>query len=222
MELFVVRQFAEFVRPSQIAQNMVLLFDAECQPDITMLKEHAGEDAEAVFCRFLLPRIYVLTPTNGRFPKRYEAQYTEWRDTYLKDIEASYLAHSRNRMRELDQLLQVIQSAFTDLKPNELRSATVAALEIIKEARAESAGKAQVNLQLQSPDGKAKLTLSAWLNSLPPEKFEEIKEKIERGEHIELPAHVESGNPANSASNGSAEGSGSTEGSNKPTETLPD
>ena len=226
MELFVVRQFAEFVYPLEIAKNLIVLFDTECQPDIQMLQEHAGDKdpdaAEVVFCRFLMPKIYVLSPNHSRFPAKYTDPYQSWREAYLKDIDASYLAHSRNRMRELDKLLRTMDSAFEQLKPNELRQATVATLEIIKEARAESAGKTQMNLEISSADGRAKVTLSAWLQSLPPEKFEEIREKIERGEQIQLPAHVESGDSLDNASNGSAERSGSAASGDKPSETDPD
>lgn len=210
LELFVVRQFAEFVNPFQIAKNIMDVYYDACESDLRVLVEAGNEEqAQQAFAQFLLRRIYQLSPRVEKFPKKYQELYNQWRDAYLNDLDASYLAHSRNRLRELDKLYSKAESAIaTQIKPADVRGIVVACLEILKEARTESN---KTELSASYNQGDVKISLHTYLASLPPERVMEIKEKISRGEPIELPDTVESGYSLNPVRDGSGRGASGEE-----------
>ena len=223
MELFVVRQFAEFVNPLQIALNLMQIYYDECEPDLTALTEqHGKDDAKQLFGQFLLSRIWNLSPRQSKFPKMYVNEYNTFRTQYLNDMDACYLTHSRNRMRELDKLFAKAEGAITaHTKPTDIRACTMACLEIIKESRAES-NKTQVNASFTNEEGNIKISMHTYLASLPQEEVLAIKGKIERGEPVELPNTVESGHQLNPAENGSGQRTSETQGSGGSTKASTD
>ena len=194
IELFVVRQFAEFVMPNQIAINITLRFYDECKADLLNYFEKFGDDGEKEFCKFLLRRIHKLSPNHSQFPKKYQDPYNEWRREYLKDIDSSFLYHPRNRLRALDELYEKAKgSTMAAAKPNEIQHGMRACLEILKEAAVESEN-IEANVEVSTAtNGKAKTPLRTYVQSLPEEKVIELKGKIKRGESIELPDWVETG-----------------------------
>ena len=194
IELFVVRQFAEFVMPNQIAINITQLFYDECKADLLNYIEKFGDDGEKEFCKFMLRRIHKLSPNHSQFPKKYQYPYNEWRREYLKDIDSSFLYHPRNRLRELDELYEKAKgSTMAAAKTNEIQHGMRACLEILKEAAVESEN-IEANVEVSTAtNGKAKTPLRTYVQSLPEEKIIELKGKIKRGESIELPDWVETG-----------------------------
>ena len=193
IELFVVRQFAEFVMPNQIAINITLRFYDECEADLLNYIEKFGDDGEKEFCKFLLRRIHKLSANHSQFPKKYQYPYNEWRREYLKDIDSSFLYHPRNRLRALDELYEKVdESLMAATKPNEIRQGMEECLKILKEAAVESEI-AKVSIGASTFNGNAKIQLDTYLQSLPQAKLIELKGKIKRGESIEFPDWVETG-----------------------------
>ena len=193
IELFVVRQFAEFVMPNQIAINITLRFYDECEADLLNYIEKFGDDGEKEFCKFLLRRIHKLSANHSQFPKKYQYPYNEWRREYLKDIDSSFLYHPRNRLRALDELYEKVdESLMAATKPNEIRHGAEACLKILKAAAVEPEI-AKVSIGASTFNGNAKIQLDTYLQSLPQAKLIELKGKIKRGESIEFPDWVETG-----------------------------
>ena len=193
IELFVVRQFAEFVMPNQIAINITLRFYDECEADLLNYTEKFGDDGEKEFCKFLLRRIHKLSPNHSQFPKKYQYPYNEWRREYLKDIDSSFLYHPVNRLRALHELYEKVdESLMAAAKPNEIQHGMRACLEILKAAAVESEI-AKVSIGASTFNGNAKIQLDTYLQSLPQAKLIELKGKIKRGESIEFPDWVETG-----------------------------
>ena len=193
IELFVVRQFAEFVMPNQIAINITLRFYDECEADLLNYTEKFGDDGEKEFCKFLLRRIHKLSPNHSQFPKKYQYPYNEWRREYLKDIDSSFLYHPVNRLRALHELYEKVdESLMAAAKPNEIQHGMSACLEILKAAAVESEI-AKVSIGASTFNGNAKIQLDTYLQSLPQAKLIELKGKIKRGESIEFPDWVETG-----------------------------
>ena len=194
IELFVVRQFAEFVMPNQIAINITQQFYEDCEADLLNYIERFGDDGEKEFRKFLLRRIHKLSPNHSQFPKKYQDPYNEWRREYLEDIDASFLYHPVSRLRALDELCRKVgELLMATTKVREVVHCVRAYLEILKEAAVESEN-IEANAEVSTAvSGKATTSLRTYIQSLPEEKIIELEEKIERGESIELPDWVETG-----------------------------
>ena len=225
LELFVVRQFAEFVNPYQIALNVMNIYYDECEPDLnTLVEAHGGgeeaaEKAQQMFANFLLRRIYNLSPKNVNFPKKYQGEYSTWRAGYLTGLDESYLYHSRNRQRELDKLYQKAESTLNiQTKGSDVRACVAACVQILEQSRIE-ANKTSMDLEATNKEGTVKISLHTYLSSLPPEKIMEIKEKIASGQPIDLPDTVDAGYSINPPENGSGQGTSGQESGNGSTET---
>ena len=155
VELFVVRQYAEYVNPMNICRNIVDVFYEYCKTDI----EKYGEDE---FLAYLLRgRVNALSPGRKSFPKKYEQNYKDFRQAYLEDFDNSYLAHSRNRMRELDKLYEhLIRRLETEEDAAQFRQGLIAAKDIIKESRAEREN-AKITVEASIEEGQARVAREA-------------------------------------------------------------
>ena len=115
LKLFVVRQYAEFITAIDICENIITGFSELCEEDII---EH-GEDE---FKTYLLRKIYKLTPETIVFPKKYQEPFDEFRESFLKDVNNSYLFHSKNRLQELDDMYSSVKRAVVNGgEPSEVR-----------------------------------------------------------------------------------------------------
>ena len=180
VELFVVKQYAEFTNAMDICQSVIQMFFKYCEKDI---EKHG----EALFTAFLLRKIYQLTPENSRFPKKYQENYNEWRKVYLKDLGNCYLSHSKNRMRELDAIYIAVRSRLQGEKdPVEFRQGAQTAMSLIKEARNEM-DKGKITVEASIGDGTARVVAKKQLEELPNPVLERLLKNYESGNAIELP-----------------------------------
>ena len=181
LKVFVVRQYAEFVSAQDICANILIGFPELCEQDII----NHGEDD---FKKFLLRTIYKLTPETIVFPKKYQTVFDEFRASYLKNIENSYLFHSKNRFQELDQMLASVKSAAEkETDPTEIRHLVQMGLNVIKEARSEQSS-SKINLQAKSDgDGVTVTATGIPLHGLTDAELEEQKRRYESGERIDIP-----------------------------------
>ena len=198
LKVFVVRQYAEFVSAQDICANILIGFPELCEQDII----NHGEDE---FKKFLLRAIYKLTPETIVFPKKYQAVFDEFRASYLKNIENSYLFHSKNRFQELDQMLASVKSAAEkETDPTEIRHLVQMGLNVIKEARSEQSS-SKINLQAKSDgDGVTVTATGIPLHGLTDAELEEQKRRYESGERIDIPGPAQS-LPDAHAGNGASE-----------------
>ena len=187
MELFVVRQFAEFFKAAEIAENITKAYYDEYKAELLNY-------GKKKVCKFLLRRIHKLSPNHSQFPRQYQDLDDKWRVEYLEDLKSTFLYHPRNRLRALDELYEKVdESLMAAAKPNEIQHCMRACLKILKEAAVESEN-IEANVEVSTAtNGKAKTPLRTYIQSLPEEKVIELKGKIKRGESIEFPDWVETG-----------------------------
>ena len=172
VDLFVVRQYAEFMTPLKICDNIMSRFSQYCERDIDVYGE---ED----FVEFLLARVYNLNPKRSNFPQKYREQYEEYKKEYLDNFDTSYLAHRRNRVRELDTLYNnVIARAQAEADPTVFLRHVKEGREIIKEMRVEMDG-AKIILQGIVEDGNKRLIAKRSVENLTTEELEAIVEADE-------------------------------------------
>ena len=206
LNLFVVRQYAEFVTAIDICENIITGFSELCEEDII---EH-GEDE---FKKHLLRRIYKLTPETIVFPKKYQEHFDEFRKDYLKDVDNSYLFHSKNRLQELDNMYDSVRRAVgNESDSSEVRFLLQLGLNILKESRAEQSS-SKINIEASSDGKEIKITANGVpVNSLTNSEIEERIKQYERGEPIAIPG-PEKSLPDTSSGDGVPEENG------RPTET---
>ena len=131
MEIFVVCQYAEFQKPAKIALNIMDFYSDECTKGVKQL----GFEA---FQKILLRRIYELSPKKKKFPKKYQEVFDNHRRAYLIDLDSSYLAHPRNRLRELDRLYEITSPRVETENINDACKATKMCLDIMNQAHEET------------------------------------------------------------------------------------
>lgn len=197
VELFVVRQYAEYVNPLNICRNIVDVFHQYCKADI----ETYGEDE---FLTYLLRgRVNALSPGRKSFPKKYQEQYKDYRQAYLQNLDNAYLAHRRNRIRELDKLYEnLIIRLDGEEDPTQFRQGISTAKDIIKEARAEMET-AKITVEASIAEGQARILAKQNLESLSTEQLKALAQNAESGQVIDL--NVESENDSGDGQRGDSE-----------------
>ena len=167
VELFVVRQYAEFQNPLKICENIAELFFQYCEKDI----EKHGQDE---FLRCILSRVYDLSPKRDNFPKKYEVLYQQYRRDYLENLDASYLAHKRNRVRELEMLYQKIMvRADNEKDSTQFRGFLSVAKDLIKEVRTEM-DNTRITVEASIQDGEAKVVATQAMQKMSTEELKEL------------------------------------------------
>lgn len=131
MEIFVVCQYAESQKPTLIARDVLNYFYDEC---VEGLKQLGKEE----FQKYLRRRIYELSPKKKKFPKKYQEVFNNHRVSYLEDLSASFLAHPRNRLRELDRLYEITSPRVETENINDACKATKMCLDIMNQAHKET------------------------------------------------------------------------------------
>ena len=204
LRLFVVRQYAEFVRAIDICDNLILSFPELCEDDLDL-------HGEEVFKKFLLRTIYKLTPETVVFPKKYQQHFDKYRQDYLKGVDNSYLFHSKNRFQELDNMYEsLMRAASVEIDNTEKRHLMQLALNVLKESRAEQSS-SKISLEAKSDSEGLTLTAIGTVSGLSDDEIKELVKRYERGESISLPRSakplpdVSSGNGTSEKGGGSAE-----------------
>ena len=209
VELFVIRQYAEFQNPLTICENIAELFFQHCEKDI----EKHGQDE---FLRCILSRVYDLSPKRDNFPKKYQERYREYRTAYLEDLDTSYLAHKRNRVRELDMLYQkVMVRAGKEEDSTQFRGFVSIAKDLIKELRTEM-DNTRIMVEASIQDGEAKVVARQAMQKMSTEELRGLLKTHESGDTIptiaiEAPVEPEPGPDLSDSTGGiggAAEGSG--------------
>ena len=201
LKLFVVKQYAEFIRAQEICENIIEMFPELCEEDI---KDFGEED----FKTYLLRTIYKLTPETIVFPKKFQEFFEVSREEYLKDTKNSYLFHSKNRLQELDNMYDATMNRAVNASDDtEARQLMQLGLNIIKESRAEQSS-SKVRIEATSDGKDISITATGAVNEMTNSEIEELIKRHESGESIELPRPKESLPPTGSGE-GQAEGEGS-------------
>lgn len=203
VELFVIRQYAEYVNPLNICRNIIDEFYQYCRADI----EQYGETE---FLAYLMrTRVNALSPSRKAFPKKYHQPYNDFRQAYLKDLDNSYLSHRRNRMRELDKLyMQTITRLDAEEDSVQFRQGIIVAKDLIKEARSEM-DKAKITVEASIAEGQARVVAKRELEGLTTEELRALAQNAESGKPIDITPAVE---PENTARDDSGGVSGTREG----------
>ena len=210
MEIFVVCEFAEYQNPAQILLNILEFYEDAVIEDI----EKFGEKAVR---KRLIRRIYELNPKISKFPQKYQDAFDTHRQTYLNDLKSSYLANSRNRLRELDRIyMRMATLAIAEENINNLRLATQTLREIISDAR-EEMSESNIRIEAETKEGAARISIESKVVELSDTTIAELMSQHERGERISLPASPPTGPEHALRDSGSSPESAS--GSNGPTRT---
>lgn len=179
VELFIVRQYAEYMNPLKICENIVKMYPQYCNKDIDM---HGEEE----FMQFLLRRVYNLNPKRSNFPKKYQENFLAYRSQYLDDFDNSYLAQRRNRVRELDMLYQtVISKADGEEDPKQFNQYVKTAKDILKEMRTEM-DSSKVIVQATLEEGQARIVAKRQIENLSDEELQHMIEANESGNPISI------------------------------------
>jgi len=196
VDLFIVRQYAEYVNPMNICKNIVDMFWKYCEKDI----EAYGEDE---FLTYLLRgRVNALSPGRKSFPKKYQANYDEFRQAYLQNLENSYLAHRRNRIRELDKLYEhLIRRLDSEEDPSQFRQGISTAKDIIKEARTEM-DTAKITVEASIEEGQARILAKRDIQGLSNEQIRALLKNAESGNVIDIPTESEPENATGDVGSG--------------------
>ena len=181
-ETFVVKQYAEYLKPKQITLAVIQNFREYIDEDITTHgMEKVGD--------FLIQRIRGLNPRAHNIATDYMELFENCRDEFLANIQACYLSQRKNRLVELDTLYEEVAKHINAGGEN-LKGDVEAALSIIREARKESAP-SSVDLTA-SQNGGTTLTLRSNIESLSTDQIKALMSEHERGDQISLPPPTES------------------------------
>lgn len=178
-ELFVVRQYAEFINPLQICRNVADEFIEYCEKDM----EKHGEE---VFLKYLLRRVYDLSPKRKHFPKKYREPFEDFRKSYLNDLESSYLSHRRNRLRELDILYQNMANRLVGEEDGQhARSTAQTCLSILREARVEmDTSKVTIEAEISGENARVAARRHLDVSNLTTGEIKALMEQHESGKSI--------------------------------------
>ncbi len=199
VDLFIVRQYAEFVNPMNICKNVVEMFWEYCEKDV----EAFGENE---FLTYLLRgRVNALSPGRKSFPQKYQGPYNEFREAYLQNLDNSYLSHRRNRMRELDKLYEhLLLRLEAEEDPSQFRQGISTAKDLIKEARAEM-DTAKITVEASIEEGQARILAKRDIQGLSNEQIRALLKNAESGNVIDIPSESESENVTGDAGGGVSE-----------------
>ena len=177
-ETYVIKRYAEFLSPTQIATDLMQDMVQYLEPDLARY-------GSTVLRGYLLKRIYDLRPQDMTVRQKFQPLFDGARKKFLEGVNATYLAHRRNRLTELDQLYQLVMSKAMDpeLTPADLKGYVMTATKVLAEARSEMSS-SRVGVEATLEDGNAKLTLQGNIDSLTDGQIKELMDKHERGEPI--------------------------------------
>ena len=125
---FAVRQFAQFMKPTDVVTAVIEQFKTELTADI----EKHGEGEVR---RYLSHNFWTLDPKNGKMPEKFTPFYDQHKQLYLKTYSDSYLRHPRNVVRELDTLYEKCAEQLENADPNKVRQLVPTMLKIIQTIR---------------------------------------------------------------------------------------
>lgn len=122
---FAVRQFAQFMKPTDVVTAVIEQFKTELAADI----EKYGEGEVR---RYLSHNFWTLDPKNGKMPEKFKPLYEQHKQFYLKNYNDSYLRYPRNVVRELDTLYEKCAEQLENADPNKVRQLVPTMLKIIQ------------------------------------------------------------------------------------------
>lgn len=125
---FAVRQFAEFMKPTDVVTAIMEQFKTELTADIEKYSE--GE-----IRRYLSHNFWTLDPKNGKMPEKFKLLYNQHKQFYLKTYSDSYLRYPRNVIRELDTLYEKCAEQLENADPDKVRQLVPIMLKIIQTVR---------------------------------------------------------------------------------------
>ena len=125
---FAVRQFAEFMKPTDVVTAVIEKFRTELTADIE--KHGEGE-----IRRYLSHNFWTLNPKNGKMPEKLKTLFNQHKQLYLKTYADSYLRHPRNVVRELDSLYERCTEQLENADPDKARQLIPTMLKIIQTLR---------------------------------------------------------------------------------------
>ena len=122
---FAVRQFAQFMKPTDVVTAVMEQFKTELATDI----EKYGEGE---IRRYLAHNFWALNPKNGKMPEKFKELFETHKQIYLKTYSDSYLRHPRNIVRELDNLYEKCTEQLQNAEPDKARQLVPTMLKIIQ------------------------------------------------------------------------------------------
>lgn len=125
---FAVRQFAQFMKPTDVVTAVIEQFKTELAADI----EKYGEGEVR---RYLSHNFWTLDPKNGKMPEKFKVLYDQHKQLYLKTYSDSYLRHPRNVVKELDTLYEKCTEQLENADPDKVRQLVPTMLKIIQTVR---------------------------------------------------------------------------------------
>lgn len=125
---FAVRQFAEFMKPTDVVTAVIEKFRTELTTDI----EKYGEGE---IRRYLSHNFWTLNPKNGKMPEKLRVLFNQHKQLYLKTYTDSYLRHPRNVVRELDSLYERCTEQLENADPDKARQLIPTMIKIIQTLR---------------------------------------------------------------------------------------
>lgn len=125
---FAVRQFAQFMKPTDVVTAVIEQFKTELTTDI----EKYGEGE---IRRYLSHNFWTLDPKNGKMPEKFKSLYHQHKQLYLKTYSDSYIRYPRNVVRELDTLYEKCAEQLKNADPDKVRQLVPTMLKIIQTVR---------------------------------------------------------------------------------------
>ena len=125
---FAVRQFARFMKSTDVVTAVIEQFKTELAADI----EKHGEGEVR---RYLARNFWTLDPKNGKMPEKFKVLYDQHKQHYLKTYGDSYLRHPRNVVRELDAFYERCTEQLENADPDKVRQLVPTMLKIIQTVR---------------------------------------------------------------------------------------
>lgn len=125
---FAVRQFAEFMKPTDVVTAVIEKFRTELTADIE--KHGEGE-----IRRYLSHNFWTLNPKNGKMPEKLRVLFNQHKQLYLKTYADSYLRHPRNVVRELDTLYERCTEQLENADPDKARQLIPTMIKILQAVR---------------------------------------------------------------------------------------
>lgn len=125
---FAVRQFAQFMKPTDVVTAVIEQFKTELAADI----EKYGEGE---IRRYLSHNFWTLNPKNGKMPEKFKEIFETHKQLYLRTYSDSYLRHPRNVVRELDTLYEKCAEQLENTDPDKARQLMPTMLKIIQTVR---------------------------------------------------------------------------------------
>ena len=187
--LFIIRCFAAFDQPAEVTRKLMQEYSDLLETDVT---RHTPE----LVYDYLLKRVQRLNPDSkhnrehGNIGKELLALFDKEREEYLSDYSNVYLAHRRNRVRELEQLYRIqVDRLLAAGAEGDATKEMQNALKILSEIRSEMTSR-KINLEATvDEDGKAQMALRTSVENLSDDQLQRLMKQHERGEQISIPAN---------------------------------